>query len=156
MEEPASASPTGTRVNVHLDSQVFSCLFACCVVHWCDPYALFPDSRCKTNIDECTSDPCVNGATCQDGNNGYTCRCLPGFTGAHCDVDIDECGSMPCMHGGICQDEINRYELNYTLINMLIHCLILLSVSSLIDFPQIIWLLFDDTVWNINYCIPEL
>ena len=43
--------------------------------------------------DECVSDPCQNGATCDlDTHNGhYLCHCTLGFTGPQCDVDIDEC-----------------------------------------------------------------
>ena len=33
------------------------------------------------NIDECASQPCVNGATCVDGINSYTCQCSPGKKG---------------------------------------------------------------------------
>ena len=43
------------------------------------------------DIDECQSDPCQNGATCQDGDNGYRCRCLPGYEGAFCQVDVSVC-----------------------------------------------------------------
>ena len=33
---------------------------------------------CDTNIDECASQPCVNGGTCVDGINSYICQCRPG------------------------------------------------------------------------------
>ncbi len=36
------------------------------------------------DIDNCTPDPCQNGATCQDQVNGYTCQCAPGYTGTNC------------------------------------------------------------------------
>ena len=32
-------------------------------------------------IDECESSPCQNGGSCYDGENSYTCICIPGFTG---------------------------------------------------------------------------
>ncbi len=47
--------------------------------------------NCEVDIDECGSDPCLNGATCQDGPNGYRCRCLPGYEGAHCQIDVSVC-----------------------------------------------------------------
>ena len=37
------------------------------------------------DINECSSSPCQNGATCHDGVNRYTCSCVPGFTGIHCE-----------------------------------------------------------------------
>ncbi|XP_066276194.1 uncharacterized protein [Branchiostoma lanceolatum] len=59
--------------------------------------------------DECASDPCQNGATCEDGVNGYTCTCVPGYEGVHCETDTDECASDPCQYGGTCVDGVNGY-----------------------------------------------
>lgn len=62
------------------------------------------------DINECDSNPCQNGGTCHNGNNQYTCTCLPGWTGTNCEIDIDECASTPCMYGNDCiQDRINSY-----------------------------------------------
>lgn len=39
------------------------------------------------DIDDCeVSDPCLNGATCVNNNNGtgYTCTCSDGYTGSDC------------------------------------------------------------------------
>lgn len=36
---------------------------------------------CEENLDECESNPCFNNATCLDDINGYTCMCLPGYSG---------------------------------------------------------------------------
>ena len=38
------------------------------------------------DTNECASDPCLNGATCEDGINQYTCDCSPGYTGTHCET----------------------------------------------------------------------
>ena len=40
----------------------------------------FPD------IDECASNPCLNGANCMDQIDGYICICLPGYVGTHCGI----------------------------------------------------------------------
>ena len=39
-----------------------------------------------TDIDECSSNPCENGATCIDGDNKYTCSCAAGFNGDNCET----------------------------------------------------------------------
>ena len=36
--------------------------------------------------DECISAPCLNGATCSDRVNGYSCKCTAGFEGDSCDT----------------------------------------------------------------------
>ena len=38
------------------------------------------------DINECKSDPCYNGGTCNDLVNGYTCSCLTGFTDSQCNT----------------------------------------------------------------------
>ena len=38
------------------------------------------------DIDECDSSPCQNGGTCHNGQNLYTCTCLPGWTGQNCEI----------------------------------------------------------------------
>jgi hypothetical protein len=37
-----------------------------------------------TNIDDCSPQPCLNGGTCTDGVNSYTCVCTGGYTGMRC------------------------------------------------------------------------
>ena len=38
----------------------------------------------KSDIDECASNPCLNGGTCTNRVNGFTCSCVPGFNGTQC------------------------------------------------------------------------
>ena len=37
-------------------------------------------------IDECQSEPCMNGATCLDEVNAFECHCAPGFEGDFCEM----------------------------------------------------------------------
>ena len=41
----------------------------------------------KHLLDECASDPCGNGATCNDLVNGFNCTCVAGFSGTLCDMN---------------------------------------------------------------------
>lgn len=38
------------------------------------------------DIDECSSSPCKNSATCLDGVNSYTCICPNGYNGSDCET----------------------------------------------------------------------
>ena len=37
-----------------------------------------------TDIDDCSPNPCLNGASCSDGVNSYTCSCVAGYNGNNC------------------------------------------------------------------------
>lgn len=43
------------------------------------------DSVCDT-IDECSSDPCLNGGQCINGLNQFFCRCQPLYSGKQCEL----------------------------------------------------------------------
>lgn len=60
-------------------------------------------------INECLSQPCLNGGTCHDRVVSYFCECDTGFSGNRCQTDIDECLSEPCVHGGTCEDQPGAY-----------------------------------------------
>ncbi|NXL96761.1 SNED1 protein, partial [Tyrannus savana] len=64
---------------------------------WSDP------PECD-EIDECQSQPCLNGGQCKDRVAAFLCLCEPGYAGHHCELDVDECQSEPCKNSGTCQD----------------------------------------------------
>lgn len=41
------------------------------------------------DVDDCSPNLCLNGATCVDGVATFTCRCPPGFNGTRCETGID-------------------------------------------------------------------
>ena len=38
------------------------------------------------DIDECGSNPCLNGATCAQSIDEYNCSCVEGFLGSNCET----------------------------------------------------------------------
>ena len=36
------------------------------------------------DVDDCASGPCLNGGTCTDDINRYTCKCAVGYSGLNC------------------------------------------------------------------------
>ncbi|EPY76305.1 hypothetical protein CB1_001441008 [Camelus ferus] len=68
--------------------------------------------NCELEIDECWSQPCLHGATCQDAVGAYFCDCAPGFLGERCEINTDECASEPCLHGGLCVDGADSAHTN--------------------------------------------
>ncbi|XP_078375736.1 uncharacterized protein LOC144659170 [Oculina patagonica] len=71
----------------------------------------FFGDTCEKDIDEClTSEPCLNGATCENEPGSYTCTCPPGHSGKNCEKDIDECLSFnPCLNGATCVNSHGSY-----------------------------------------------
>ncbi|XP_016007110.2 aggrecan core protein isoform X2 [Rousettus aegyptiacus] len=50
------------------------------------------DSEATTaDLDECLSSPCLNGATCVDAIDSFTCLCLPSYRGDLCEIDQELC-----------------------------------------------------------------
>ena len=53
-------------------------MYCCQISHFHITYFFSAD------INECASNPCLNGGTCTDLVNGYECTCAPGWTGDFC------------------------------------------------------------------------
>eukprot|EP00794_Sanderia_malayensis_P020236 gene20236-22215_t len=70
----------------------------------------YTGKTCATNINECASSPCQNGAQCIDAVASYSCQCRAGYTGVHCETNINDCSPNPCRNGGTCTDGINSFS----------------------------------------------
>ncbi|XP_031561363.1 fibropellin-3-like isoform X2 [Actinia tenebrosa] len=62
------------------------------------------------DVNECQSNPCRNGATCNNLVQNYSCTCIAGFTGKNCEHNIDDCKPDPCINGGTCFDLVNDFK----------------------------------------------
>jgi hypothetical protein len=69
-----------------------------------------------SDIDECATEPCQNGAVCTQTSDGvtalptfYHCQCADGYTGTNCEEDINECDPDPCQNGATCSESIGEY-----------------------------------------------
>ena len=49
---------------------------------------LFVFCYCYSDIDECSPNQCLNGGSCTDQQNGFTCVCAAGFSGNLCEIGI--------------------------------------------------------------------
>ena len=43
------------------------------------------------DITDCVNHTCLNGGSCIDDVNNYTCRCVAGFKGDHCETSKTFC-----------------------------------------------------------------
>ena len=61
-----------------------------------------PGILCQYDIDECMSNPCKNGASCENTIGDFICHCLPESYGKLCAVT--PCSPTPCLNGASCED----------------------------------------------------
>ncbi|CAL8273080.1 unnamed protein product [Arctogadus glacialis] len=56
----------------------------------CDCRPGFTGHRCEQEVDECKSNPCLNGGYCRNLINKFSCVCDMSFTGAVCQTDVSD------------------------------------------------------------------
>ena len=67
--------------------------------------------NCSVNIDDCDPNPCLNGGSCTDRVNNFTCACLARFNGSLCELDsVDDCIGNPCKNNATCVDGYLSYN----------------------------------------------
>ncbi|KAL2097992.1 hypothetical protein ACEWY4_007199 [Coilia grayii] len=50
----------------------------------------FTGQWCEQDVDECASDPCLNGGYCRNLINRFQCICEMSFSGEHCQIDVSD------------------------------------------------------------------
>ena len=80
----------------------------------CDNY--FTGTACQTDTRACSSNPCLNNATCVDVYSNSTsnsslfeswtfrCECQESYEGVYCQNKINICANETCSGNGVCED----------------------------------------------------
>ena len=95
------------------DAKLATCIHVGVLTHECmchAGYETMDGGRTCSDIMECASSPCANGATCFDETQQFRCSCLPGWSGELCGQNVDDCRSYPCANGGTCKDLVSAYK----------------------------------------------
>ncbi len=66
--------------------QCISSQGSCTAPNTCTCNAGYTGNRCQTEINECASNPCMNGGVCTDLVNKYTCACNEPYYGHRCEA----------------------------------------------------------------------
>ncbi|XP_039717310.1 protein crumbs homolog 2 isoform X3 [Pteropus medius] len=62
----------------------------------------FEGLTCQEDVDECLSEPCLHGGTCDDTVAGYICRCPEAWGGHDCSVQLTGCQGHTCPLAAAC------------------------------------------------------
>lgn len=75
---------------------------------WFRPWVLSLDLvspkglTCQEDVDECLSEPCLHGGTCDDTVAGYICQCPEAWGGHDCSVQLTGCQGHTCPLAATC------------------------------------------------------
>ena len=69
---------------------------------------------CQEDMDECLSEPCLHGGTCEDTVAGYICGCPEAWGGLDCSVPLTGCQGHTCPPTATCVPTFESGVHSYT------------------------------------------
>lgn len=67
---------------------------------------LFNLTTIVSDVNDCASNPCMNGGHCIDLKDNFQCQCKEGFWGKFCELEVDNCALQPCKNNGTCINKV--------------------------------------------------
>jgi len=61
---------------------------------WVVTVAHIAGRLCEVDVDDCVDDPCQHDGTCDDHQNGFACRSLPGYAGKLCSETVSHANNV--------------------------------------------------------------
>ena len=102
--------------------------------HRCECRNGFSGSYCQDRPDACSSNPCYNGASCNNFGTTYSCSCPQGFQGSQCEFNVNDCATNPCRNGGTCNDLVRKSSTSLKFTWLLVCSLCSFSSGLQLDF----------------------
>lgn len=82
------------------------CLYFLKFYFSCECASRWIGQNCREEMNECDSDPCMNGALCHESTipEQFVCLCPPFYTGNFCHQHYNPCGPLtdPCINNSTC------------------------------------------------------
>ncbi|KAG8447867.1 hypothetical protein GDO86_015106 [Hymenochirus boettgeri] len=104
----------GQRCEINIDDcKSKPCIHGSCMDleadYQCNCMTGYTGRNCETNLDDCQHHECLNGGSCVDGVNSFTCTCPHSYAGPYCQWPYppEQCDkNLTCSNGGRCDDGI--------------------------------------------------